>query len=412
MSKANENRKGYKNSQLGWIPEEWGLFKLKDIGKTTAGGTPSTRIIEYWGGEILWMNSGELNYKKVENVKGRITDSGLNNSSTQILPKYCILIGLAGQGKTRGTVAYNVVELCTNQSVAAILPNKDKYFYKYLFYNLDSRYNELRRLSTGDGGRGGLNLSIINSLLIPLPPLPEQKKIAQILSTWDDAISNTEQLIEKLKLRKKGLMQELLTGKTRLKGFTGKWKTMKLGDMFSERKEINNTNLPLLSVGRNGVYPQDSTEKKDISNKDKSKYKKICIGDIGYNTMRMWQGRSALSNIEGLVSPAYTVLKPNRNTNPKFFSLLFKQNDIIHKFYRHSQGMVSDTLMCKYKDISIIKLLAPENEEQKAIAEILTTVDEEIKGYEKYLSKLQSQKKGLMQKLLTGEVRVNVDEEK
>ena len=420
MSKANENRKGYKNSQLGWIPEEWGLFKLKDIGKTTAGGTPSTRIIEYWGGEILWMNSGELNYKKVENVKGRITDSGLNNSSTQILPKYCILIGLAGQGKTRGTVAYNVVELCTNQSVAAILPNKDKYFYKYLFYNFDSRYNELRRLSTGDGGRGGLNLSIINSLLIPLPPLPEQKKIAQILSTWDDAISNTEQLIEKLKLRKKGLMQELLTGKTRLKGFTGKWKTMKLGDV-SERISKKNTELNdtvvTISAKRGFVLQEDFFNKR-VASDTLSGYYLIEKGEFAYNkSYSKGYPMGAFKRLDELekavVTTLYICFKLTNRVDSDFMVNYFEGGLLVNNIMKIAQegGRAHGLLNISLGDFFSLEIKIPELIEQKAIAEILTTVDEEIKVYEKYLSQLQSQKKGLMQKLLTGEVRVNVDEE-
>ena len=99
---------------------DWESIKLGVLTKIIAGGTPRTTVKEYWNGEIRWMNSGELNLKKVYEVENRITELGLNKSSTSLVPKYSILIGLAGQGKTRGTVAMNMVELCTNQSVAAI----------------------------------------------------------------------------------------------------------------------------------------------------------------------------------------------------------------------------------------------------------------------------------------------------
>ncbi|ALJ06796.1 hypothetical protein APS56_08665 [Pseudalgibacter alginicilyticus] len=252
-----------------------------------------------------------------------------------------------------------------------------------------------------------LNKAECMKIPILSPPIEEQIKIGEILSDWDEAIEKTQTLIEKLQLRKKGLMQQLLTGKTRLKGFSGNWKEDKLGNYFTERKETGHDNLQLLSVGRNGVYPQDTTQKKDTSNANKSKYKRICIGDIGYNTMRMWQGRSALSEIEGIVSPAYTILKAKENTNPVFFSYLFKLEEMIHKFYRNSQGMVSDTWMCKFKDLKIIKFQAPScREEQTAIAEILVTADKEIEQQQSYLEQLQAQKKGLMQQLLTGKIRV------
>ena len=161
------------------------------------------------------MNSGELNLKRVHEVQGRITELGLNNSSTKIIPPKCILIGLAGQGKTRGTVAMNMVELCTNQSIAAIFPNELLFDSEFLYHNLDGRYDELRRLSAGDGGRGGLNLQIIKNLKIHLPKSKrEQKKIADCLSSLDDLICSEESKLEYLKAHKKGLLQQLFPSLT------------------------------------------------------------------------------------------------------------------------------------------------------------------------------------------------------
>ena len=177
--------------------------------KSFAGGTPSTLNDEYWNGDIRWMNSGELNLKRVYEVQGRITEKGLNNSSTKLIPKDCVLIGLAGQGKTRGTVAMNLVELCTNQSIAAIFPNKKIFNHEFLYQNLDSRYDELRRYSTGSSGRGGLNLQIIKSIKIQLPKLPEQQKIADCVNSLDALIYAETQKLKTLKAHKKGLLQQL-----------------------------------------------------------------------------------------------------------------------------------------------------------------------------------------------------------
>lgn len=390
------------------IPQDWEVKRIGKMTKTLAGGTPSTSNVAFWGGEIKWMSSGELNFKKVYEVEGRITELGLKSSSTRILPLYCVLIGLAGQGKTRGTVAMNMIELCTNQSVAAILPAPD-FSEEYLYYNLEFRYDELRQLSTGDGGRGGLNLNIINSVQIPLPPLSEQRAIAKVLSAADAAIHATEKLIAQKELRKKWLMQQLLTGKKRLKGFEGEWKEVPLGEMFAERNETKYFDLHLLSIGQNGVYPQDESVKKDTSNEDKSKYKRICPGDIGYNTMRMWQGRSALSGLEGIVSPAYTVVTPKKNADSLFFSYLFKMPKMTNLFWRNSQGLVDDTLNCKFKDFSIVKVMLPQSkEEQTAIAQVLQTADKEISLLKAKAEKFREQKKGLMQQLLTGRVRLKI----
>lgn len=194
---------------------EWEVKQIGDFTDCKAGGTPSTRIPIYWGGSIRWMSSGELHLKRVYEVEGRITELGLSNSSAQMIPRNCVLVGLAGQGKTRGTVAMNCVELCTNQSIAAIFPNPT-FVPDYLYYNLDFRYAELRELSTGAGGRGGLNLTIIKAIPIPFPSFDEQLAIAAVLSEMDTELTLLEQRLTKTRDLKQGMMQELLTGKTRL----------------------------------------------------------------------------------------------------------------------------------------------------------------------------------------------------
>lgn len=194
---------------------QWEVRKIGQFTDCTAGGTPSTLISDYWGGNIRWMNSGELNLRRVYEVEGRITTPGLDNSSAKLIPPGCVLIGLAGQGRTRGTVAMNYVELCTNQSIAAIFPNSS-FSSEYLYQNLDSRYEELRELSSGGGGRGGLNLTLIKGLEIPFPSVDEQSAIAEVLSDMDAELAALEARREKTRLLKQGMMQELLTGKTRL----------------------------------------------------------------------------------------------------------------------------------------------------------------------------------------------------
>ena len=154
---------------------------------------------------------------------------------------------------------------------------------------------------------------------------------------------------------------------------------MKLGEVTCERNETNTPTLPLLSITANkGVIPQTDSEKKDVSNTDKSKYKRICSGDIGYNTMRMWQGRSALSFVEGIVSPAYTIVTPLKGVSPLFLSYLIKRPRLIYEFWTHSQGLVEDTLNCKYKDFAQIAITIPSLPEQRKIAALLSLIDERI----------------------------------
>lgn len=196
---------------------EWKRCLLGDVADLTAGGTPSTSRDDFWNGNIRWMNSGEINLRYVWEVEGRITKAGLNNSSAKLIPANSVLIALAGQGKTRGMVAINKIETTTNQSIAAIIPDNKKLNYLYLFFDLDNRYEELRLLSGGNNGRGGLNLTHLKNLEIYLPSLQEQAKISQTLETCDKEIDLLSRKLDALKKQRKGLMQKLLTGQIRVK---------------------------------------------------------------------------------------------------------------------------------------------------------------------------------------------------
>ena len=181
---------------------------------------------------------------------------------------------------------------------------------------------------------------------------------------------------------------------------------MKLGEVTCERNETNTPTLPLLSITANkGVIPQTDSEKKDVSNADKSKYKRICSGDIGYNTMRMWQGRSALSFIEGIVSPAYTIVTPLKGVSPLFLSYLIKRPRLIYEFWTHSQGLVEDTLNCKYKDFAQITITIPSLPEQRKIAALLSLIDERIEVQNAIIKEREAQKAALLRRLFDRTLR-------
>ena len=241
-----------------------------------------------------------------------------------------------------------------------------------------------------------------------LPPIEEQQKIAAILTTQDKVIELKEKRLAEKQRQKKYLMQQLLTGKKRLPGFNGAWKTDCLGKLFFERKETNCENIEMLAItGTQGIIPRKELDLKDNSSEDKSKYLRVCVGDIGYNTMRMWQGVSAYSNYEGIVSPAYTILKPSSSINAKYFAYLFKMSEIVFLFYRFSQGLVDDTRNLKYENFKKIKVCyPPDMKEQTAIAEVLSAADREIELLQQDIEQEKRKKKALMQLLLTGIVRV------
>jgi type I restriction enzyme S subunit len=400
MITATKNTKPFYNTE---IPGDWEIKPLFEVGKIVTGNTPSRAENTYWNGDICWATAQDFNDKYIFDTIEKVTKEGA--SVARILPVGSVLVTCIA---SIGNNALAAVPMATNQQINSIIPKKE-YHNEWIYYYLSYSKQRLEILS-GKTAVPIITKGAFGKFKIPLPPLPEQKAIAQVLSAADASIHTTEKLIAQKELRKKWLMQQLLTGKKRLKGFDGEWKEMHLGEMFTERNDTKYFNLPLLSIGQNGVYPQDESIKKDTSNEDKSKYKRICPGDIGYNTMRMWQGRSALSDLEGIVSPAYTVVTPKKDADSLFFSYLFKMPKMTNLFWRNSQGLVDDTLNCKFKDFSIVKVVLPQTiEEQTAIAQVLQASDKEISLLKAKAGKLSEQKKGLMQQLLTGKVRLKIN---
>jgi type I restriction enzyme S subunit len=393
------NSKNKKPSFNKTIPNGWEIKEFGQVAEIVMGQSPAGNTYNRDGIGIALIN-GPTEFTEKYPVKVQWT-----KSPTKICKTGDILICVRGSSTGRLNIANE--EYCIGRGVAAIR-SKMNSEHSFLEFLIESIIDKILILTTGSTFPN-IDSSSLRKIKIYLPPLSEQHAIANCLGIWDDAINKTQQLLSVKEHQKKGLMQLLFTGKRRLKGFKGEWKETYLSDLFTERNETKYFDLPLLSVGASGIYPQSDSVKKDTSNEDKSKYKRICPGDIGYNTMRMWQGRSALSGIEGIISPAYTVVTPNRNTNSLYFSYLFKTSKLTNLFWRKSQGLVDDTLNCKFKDFSLVKISVPQNiKEQTAIAELLLVSDKEIQLLKTKLNNLKEQKKGIMQLLLTGKKRLKI----
>ncbi len=292
-------------------------------------------------------------------------------------------------------------------------PRQTQVLPEYLSELTNSEFGR-RQVLTGQTGlaQKHLNVSTYSLLNFPLPPISEQRQIVDILKTWNDAVSTVEALLANCRTQKLALMQRLLSGATATPSYSSTWRVHELGELFSERVENNLVDLPLLSITRDeGVIPRSEVGRKDTSNDDKSQYLRVCEGDIAYNTMRMWQGVSALSRHEGLVSPAYTVTTPNALIDGTFASYLFKHEPVVHLFYRHSQGLVSDTWNLKFPAFRKIRVAIPPLTEQRAIARVLTDADREVALHERALDALRNEKRALLADLLTGKRRVRISED-
>ncbi|EPA8266226.1 restriction endonuclease subunit S [Enterococcus hirae] len=289
--------------------------------------------------------------------------------------------------------------------------------YFYPVFTLKSADSDffLRRINNGiqrqlsiqaEGtGQHVLSLKKFKNIVAMFPSEEEQQKIGTFFKQLDDTIALHQRKLDLLKETKKGFLQKMFpkngakVPEIRFPGFTKDWEERKLGDVFSERSERSSEG-ELISVTINsGVIKASELDRKDNSSDNKSNYKKVEVGDIAYNSMRMWQGASGYSSYEGILSPAYTVIIPKEGTDSKFFAYDFKRYDMIQTFKRNSQGLTSDTWNLKFPTLKLVKIMVPSIEEQKQIAAFFERLDNTIALHERELDVLKETKKGFLQKM-------------
>jgi type I restriction enzyme S subunit len=205
----------FKDSPLGRIPKEWKIVSIDEIANLKSGGTPSRQNPSFWDGNISWVKTGEVNYKLINSTEEKITEKGLKHSSTTLFPVGTILMALYGQGKTRGRVALLAIEASTNQACLGFL-NLKNITTNFLYIVLTNEYNKLRDLSN-DGAQKNLSGNLLKKYLLKIPSeVKEQLKIDNLFFEIERSIIDEETKLLKLKSTKKGLMQDLLSGKKRV----------------------------------------------------------------------------------------------------------------------------------------------------------------------------------------------------
>lgn len=420
----------FKDTDIGRIPCDWSVKTVASITKVTAGGTPSTARPEFWKEEIPWMRSGDIHKKIVRKVEGSISKLGLNSSSATLLPPNCVLVALAGQGKTRGTVAINEIELSTNQSIAAVYPTA-QLDSKYLYYYLDSKYNELRGMSQGDGGRGGLNLTIIGKINFPYPDLLEQHAIATALSDMDALIEAKTALMEKKRAIKQGAMQELLTGRRRLPGFAvtpmkktdigeipEDWEIRRLGKVGGFFKGAGISKVDLASDGvpciryaelyttygsaSSVTVPESkvSLEKAEV----KANYGDIIFAGSGETFEDIGRALAYVGSEEIAVG-GDTIIYTNHDFEPRFLGYVLNSPAIVRQKMTLATG--TTIIHIHNKQLKMLITPYPGFNEQIAIADTLSEMESEIASLTSEIAKLRDLKQGMMQELLTGRIRLS-----
>ena len=404
----NNNPSGYKSSPLGIVPEDWEVKRLGEVGSFSKGsGVPKDKIISE-GHPCLTYGDLYTKYDFViKDIKSFIDEETSKESKEINAGDICF----AGSGETPEDIGKCAAYLENCPAYAGgdivILSPNNNINSLWLSYFLNSDIGGKQRYKFAQG------FSIVHiypdnlkQIQIPVPPLPEQQRIVSVLSLWDAAIAKQTALIEQLTLRKRGLMQQLLTGKKRLKGFEGEWKRIKAGEIFKSISVKGNGSEVLLSATQeHGVIPRDQLEGRvTMPTGDTNSFKLVEVGDFVIS-LRSFQGGLEYSEHRGIVSPAYTVLKPIVEIDKTFYRYYFKSAEFIGHLAIAVIG-IRDGKQISYDDFCFVKIPYPNIEEQKAISSILLQVDKEIEIQKQKLSDLQEQKKGLMQVLLTGKKRI------
>jgi type I restriction enzyme S subunit len=392
-------------------PKAWHKVRIDEVADIVSGGTPSSYNLEFWRNEIPWATPSDItnNGKYISDTERKISEQGMKNSSASLLPINSILMCSRA---SIGPRSLNTVPMTTNQGFKSFVCIKDKLDWNYFYYLIGMIDKDFKRLACGSTFLE-ISKGDISKYEIVIPRnLHEQQKIAEILSTWDKAIELKEKLIEEKKKQKTGLMQLLLTGKVRLPGFDGEWKEEKIGDIAKQSTNKNSDNKisKVLSCTKyNGLVDSLSYFGKQIYSDDISKYKTVHKGEICYATNHIEEGSIGILEEydAGVVSPMYTVFKVNKEQDNAFVYLVLKSPMYVEYYKSLMSASVNRRGSLRWNTFKNIIINCPPIEEQKVLADFFKQAEKSIELHEKELKALKLQKKGLMQLLLTGIVRVN-----
>lgn len=388
------------------LPKGWKRVRLGDIAQITSGGTPDRSEPCYWGEDIPWVTTGEIQFNTITDTLEKISHDGLNNSSAKLLPAGTLLMAMYGQGKTRGQVARLGIEAATNQACAAICLD-NKVDAEFVFQFLAANYNAIRKLGNA-GTQQNLNARLIKGIDLVLPPKHEQIQIAKMASAWEAMIALSEKLLANSRTQKEALSLILDWGGRRLKGRSGKVMRRHASDLFSPVSIRRNVNAELLSVTQEqGVIPRRLLDRKVVMPEGATdSYKLVEPGDFVIS-LRSFEGGLEYSKYRGLVSPAYTVLQAKQPICDDFYRHYFKSKDFISRLSVAVIG-IRDGKQISYDDFAFLKLPSPPIEVQQKVATALNDAEREIELLMNYLETLKAEKRALMSDLLTGKRRVRI----
>lgn len=421
-------KEGYKQTEVGIIPEDWEITSLDSVAKLSSGTTPA-RVQEeryFRNGTYYWVKTTDLNNSRITKTEEKITKAALDETCLQMYPPGTVLVAMYGGFNQIGRTGLIQISAAVNQALVAIQANPRKLDPTYLLVNLNYRVEYWKSVASSSRKDPNITSQDIRNFLIPLPPLAEQEAIACTLSDIDALIESLDRLLTKKRQIKQGAMQELLTGKRRLMGFSGEWESKTFGNIFNYQATATNSRSDLSENGNTYYIHYGDIHMKFHSHLDFNYdcppkiNRKLCEnatllqnGDwIMADASEDLDGVGKSVEIIGLddsisvIAGLHTfVLREKIETfAPKFKGHLGNLKSLHDELLRVATGMkvfgISKTAL---KELT---LPVPPIPEQIEIANILSDMDAEIGSIESKLAKTRQLKQGMMHELLTGRIRL------
>lgn len=413
----NENRPGYKKTNVGWIPEEWQYSRLEDVALVRTGpfgaqlherdyvddGTPIVTVEHLSEMGVLHRNLP------------LVSDEDKNRLSQYILADGDIVFSRVGSVDRNSIISVREEGWLFSGRLLRVRPTRKYIFPLYLsnYFHQQTFKNHMRNIAVG-GTMASLNTRLLSRILIPLPPLPEQKAIASVLECWDKVIQKYEEKIEKKKNIKKGLMQRLLSGKQRIPGYDGEWQPKSVrefckviggGTPSKTERRYWQGSIPWISSSDlaeddvNCLYIKNHITNEAISNSATN----LIPQDSVIVVTRVGVGKVAINREELCTSQDFQSLIYNSEIADEYY-LAYAMLKQIKALACWNQGTSIAGIL--KKDLLNIRVPIPTHAEQCAIASILSSADSEIKALEKKLAVVKEQKKYLLNNLVTGTIRL------
>ena len=384
------------------IPAGWTEVRLGDCARMRSGGTPLTTVSAYYGGDIPWASISDMSssrkYLKV--TERYLTDEGLKNSAAVLFPPQTLLYAMYA---SIGECCISTREMATSQAILGIECG-ESLNVEFLFYVLQSRRAEVVR-SGQQGTQANLNAQMVRDMCIPLPAAPEQRAIAEALADADALVESLDALIAKKRDMKQAAMQQLLTGRTRLPGFTDDWREERLGDICEivmgqspESRHYNRAGNGLPLIQGNADIANRRTIQRVWTT---SAPKRAEAGDV-LLTVRAPVGAVGRASAEVCLGRGVCAVKSNEVVSDFLFHALVAGEP---RWSALEQG--STFTAANGRDVADFTVCVPEqHSEQQAIAEVLSDMDDEIDALVAQREKAELVKQGMMHELLSGRVRL------